>query len=136
MDTSIAATMSVHCKDNSIMTFKEFDYGLYYFDANSSSSNMYSTLNNAYLFLNTVASNTSLYTQRKIQGADSARALYQKLGHPYKAQIQSILQNNLIWNCIVIPDNTKKVSAIYRLAIATLKGKTVNNKERASQLSS
>jgi hypothetical protein len=93
MDTSVEATMNVHRKDGSIMQFKEYHSGLYYFD---------------YLFLNTVADNQSMYTRREIEGADRARALYKKIGRPSEQEFTEILQNNLIRNCPVTPNDAKR----------------------------
>jgi hypothetical protein len=52
--------------------FKEYRSGLYYYDAGPN----HNSTNQDYLFLNTVAGNKAIYTQREIQGADQARALY------------------------------------------------------------
>ncbi len=83
MDTSVEAAMHVHRKDGTIMKFEEYRSGLYFFDTqqkqpNNSTSPDYFD----YLFLNTVANNKLAYTRREIEGADRARALYRKLGHP------------------------------------------------------
>jgi hypothetical protein len=77
MDTSIEVAMHDHRKDGTVMTFKEYKSGLYYYNADPKQSNT----TNAYLFLNTVAGNKGNYTRRKIEGADKARALYKKIGH-------------------------------------------------------
>jgi hypothetical protein len=130
MDTSVEAAMHVHRKEGSIMTFKEYKSGLYYYDTGNSDSNLNRTTEHAYLFLNTVASNKAAYTQRKIEGADKARALYRKLGHPSEAVFQKISQNNFIRNCPVTSDNAKRALIIYGPDIATLKGKTTKHQNR------
>jgi hypothetical protein len=132
MDTSVEASMDVHRQDGSIMKFKEYRSGLYYYDtglappptANHSSS----TAN--YLFLNTVAENKATYTRREIEGADQARALYKKIGRPSEQEFLKILQNNLIRNCPVTPEDAKRALLIYGPDIATLKGKTVKRQNR------
>jgi hypothetical protein len=131
MDTSVAAAMHVHRKDGTIMTFSEYESGLYYYDtcAHSTAANQ-SNPTNAYLFLNTVAGNMAHYTQREIQGADTARELYRKLGHPSEQEFVKILQNNLIRNCPVTSDDAKRALIIYGPDLATLKGKTVKTQNR------
>jgi hypothetical protein len=61
MDTSIEAAMHVHRKDDTIMKFKEYPSGLYYYDAGNSNSNVNRQTEDAYLFLHTVASNKAKY---------------------------------------------------------------------------
>jgi hypothetical protein len=126
MDTSVEPAMSVHRRDGSIMKFNKYKSGLYYFDTaapktpNSTSFNV-----NAYLFLNTVEQNKQAYIRRKIEGADRARELYEKIGQPSKKGFTDILQNNLIRNCPVTPDDAKRALQIYGPGVATLQGKTV-----------
>ena len=126
MDTSIEAAMHVHRKDGTVMTFKEYKSGLYYYNADPKKSNT----TNAYLFLNTVAGNKGNYTQREIEGANKARALYKKIGRPSEKEFNDILQNNLIRNCPVTSDDAKRALKIYGPDVATLKGKTVKKQNR------
>jgi hypothetical protein len=126
MDTFIEAAMHVHRKDGTVMTFKEYKSGLYYYNAYPKQSNT----TNAYLFLNTVACNKGNYTRREIEGANKARALYKKIGRPSKKEFNDILQNNLIQNCPVTSDDAKRALKIYGPDVATLKGKTVKKQNR------
>jgi hypothetical protein len=134
MDTSVEAAMHVHRKDGTIMTFKEYRSGLYYYDASTKNSghnnNLTSTNVDAYLLLNTVAANKASFTQREIEGADRARALYRKLGHPSEQEFSTILKNNLIRNCPITDDDAKRALHIYGPDIATLKGKTVKRQNK------
>jgi hypothetical protein len=65
MDTSVEAAMTVHRLDGSLMKFKEYGSGLYYFDTaepqTETTTNFSSTDEHAYLFLNTVANNKQAY---------------------------------------------------------------------------
>jgi hypothetical protein len=79
MDTDVKAALLVHRQDGSIMKFKEFRTGLYYFDA-SIKRNLTSTSITGYCFVQTVQQNKSMFHQREIEGADKARDLYAKLG--------------------------------------------------------
>ena len=123
MDTSVDAAIHVHRRDGSIMTFTEYQSGLYYFDTGVGSTK--STKNNvdAYVFLTTVAGNKLKYTRREIQGADDARALYRKLGHPSEKTFRHLLDSNYIRNCPITSDDAKRALLIYGPDIATLKGK-------------
>jgi hypothetical protein len=60
-----------------------------------------------YLFVNTVAGNKQRFHRREIEGADRARELCKKIGHPSQTHFESILSNNLIRNCPVTVDNAK-----------------------------
>jgi hypothetical protein len=80
---------------------------------------------NAYLFLNTVEQNKQAYTWPEIEGAGRARELYRKIGRPSEKEFKDILQNNLIRNCPVTPDDAKQALHIYGSDVATLQGKTV-----------
>jgi hypothetical protein len=133
MDTSVEAAMHVHRKDGTIMKFAEYTSGLYYYDVGADSggfTNDTSKTVDAYLFLNTVAGNKSRYTQREIEGADRARALYRKLGHPSEQEFSKMLTHNMIRNCPVTNDDAKRALHIYGPDIATLKGKTVKKQNK------
>jgi hypothetical protein len=59
MDTSVEAAMNVHRTDGSIMKFREFKSGLYYYDvAGTKTDPNYSSTPANYLFLTTVVGNT------------------------------------------------------------------------------
>jgi hypothetical protein len=51
--------------------------------------------------------------------------LYKKVGRPSEKEFTDILQNNLIQNCPVTPDDAKQALQIYGPDVATLQGKTV-----------
>jgi hypothetical protein len=81
MDTALEHCMIVHRKDGTLMKFRQYTSGLYYYDAapDSFNSNHTSTDSDAYIFLNTVAANKQRFTTREIEAADQARSLYRKL---------------------------------------------------------
>jgi hypothetical protein len=129
MDTSVEPAMSVPRRDGSIMKFNKYKSGLYYFDTAAPKTPNSTTFDvNTYLFLNTVEQNKQAYTQREIEGADRARELYKKIGRPSKKEFTDILQNNLIQNCPVTPDDAKEALQIYGPDVATLQGKTLVKK--------
>jgi hypothetical protein len=85
MDTSVEAAMNVHRQDGSIMKFREYQSGLYFYDSHAPSAAVNTPSKSTatdYLFITTVAGQKARYTQREIEGADTARAIYRKLGHP------------------------------------------------------
>jgi hypothetical protein len=68
MDTSVEASMDVHRRDGSIMKFREYKSGLYYYGTGQPTApNNHSSSPNNYLFLNTVAENKATYTRREIE---------------------------------------------------------------------
>jgi hypothetical protein len=118
--------MSVHRRGGSIMKFNEYKSGLYYFDTAAPKTPNSTSLDvNNYLFLNTVEQNKQAYTRREIEGADRPRELYKKIGRPSEKEFTDILQNNLIRNCPMTPDDAKRALQIYGPDVATWQGKTV-----------
>ena len=74
--------------------------------------------------VSTVTEHKKLFSRCKILAADTARALYCKIGRPNEAEFQVILRNNMIHNCPVTPDDAKRALIIYGPDIAALKDKT------------
>jgi hypothetical protein len=110
---------SVHRNDGTIMSFDEHPSGLYVYNSNDSNTPIA-----AYTFLSTVAEHKRTFSQRQVQQADLARKLYRMLGRPDEKSFRSLLQNNLILNCPVSPNDAHRALAIYGPDVATLKGKT------------
>jgi hypothetical protein len=76
MDTSVEATLCVHCSDGLIMKFIEYGSGLSYHDAAAAVQPNCNENVIDYSFVSTVANNKAQFPRRKIEGADKARALY------------------------------------------------------------
>ena len=119
MDSSRSPSIHVHRHDGTIMSFDEHPSGLYVYNSNDSSTPIVN-----YTFLSTVAEHKRTFSQRQIKQADLARKLYRMLGRPDEKTFRSILQNNLILNCPVSPDDAHRALAIYGPDVATIKGKT------------
>ena len=119
MDSSRSPSINVHRHDGTIMSFDEHPSGLYVYNSNDSNTPVA-----AYTFLSTVAEHKRVFSQRQVQQADLARKLYRMLGRPDEQSFRSLLQNNLILNCPVSPDDAHRALAIYGPDVATLKGKT------------
>jgi hypothetical protein len=120
----------VHRADGTLMKFQEYKSDLYFYDAATRSPNYSSTNRDAYLFLHTVAGNKASYTQCESEGADQARDLYRKLRHPSEQEFKNNLQDNVLHNCPVTPDDAKRALHIYDPDIAVLKGKTIKRQNR------
>jgi hypothetical protein len=93
----------------------------YFYDAatkgNATSTN--------YSFLNTVAQNKSLYTQRQIKDADLAHRVYTLVGRPSHASFIKMIQQRQLEGCPITADDANRAVKIYGPDISTLRGKTV-----------
>jgi hypothetical protein len=69
-----------------------------------------------------------MFVSCKIEFANKRREMYQKLGLPSQQQFEDVIANNLIINCPVTADNSKRALLIYGTDIATLKGKNTCGK--------
>jgi hypothetical protein len=76
MDTAVEAAIHVYKKDGTIMSFKEYKNGLYFYDVTDPTSRNYSTEISAFTFIYSVETNKKDFHCREIEGADQARALY------------------------------------------------------------
>ncbi len=130
IDTAAKAAINVHRKDGSIMKFLECASGLYYFDTKV--SNPLCGRYHGHVFLNTIAENKHMFAQREIDGADRARALYQKIGRPSEREFSRLLTTNQICNCPVTADNAKRALRIYGPDIATLRENGKRSRTEAS----
>jgi hypothetical protein len=119
MDSSKDPALCVHRLDGSIMRFAEHPSGLYVYNTNENSESV-----GDYTMVSTVAAQKKLFSLREVRAADDARELYRKIGRPSEATFQRILQQNLIRNCPVTPDDARRAVLIYGPDIAAIKGKT------------
>jgi hypothetical protein len=58
-----------------------------------------------YSYLQTVAENKKLFTERQIESADKSRQLYRMLGRPGLDRFMDMVRNNFIINCPVTIDD-------------------------------
>jgi len=94
MDRSVEAAMYGHRKDGTMMKFKEFAPGLYYYDADKSNSSNSTVTNYSHhtTFVQSFKQNKEKFTNHKIQGADAARKLYRNIRRPSEADFRHILR--------------------------------------------
>jgi hypothetical protein len=123
MDTAVEAAIHVHKKDGTIMSFKEFENGLYFYDVADCNENNYRNQVNSYSFILSVDSNKAQFHRREIEGADQARALYKTIGRPSQKCFEHILEKNLIRNCPVTVADAKRAVFLYGPDIGSLQGK-------------
>lgn len=101
------------------MKFQESRSGLYYYNTRK-----VSTKSNAYSFINNVATNKTLYTDRQLRDADAARRLYVLVNRPSHATFIRMIRDNLLVNCPVTVDDANRAVKIYGPDVAALRGKT------------
>ena len=132
MDTHIENAMHVHRTDGSMMTFKEYKSGLYYFDAAAAVVAPKTTNENSddYLFLHTVDGNMAEYTRREIDNAKKARLLYKKIGNPSEQDFSEILKEGRIRNCPLTPDDARRALHIWGPEVQTLEGKMTKQQNK------
>jgi uncharacterized membrane protein len=126
MDTAIEPAIHVHKTDGTIMTFNEYENGLYFYDVaatqNSKTSNEVNAIN-TYSFILSVENNKKQFNNREVEGADHARTLHKRIGRPSQETFQNILSKNLIRNCPVTVDDAKRAIFIYGTDPGSLQGK-------------
>jgi hypothetical protein len=134
MDTALEPCMIVHRKGSTLLKFRQYTSGLYYYDAapDSLNRNQNSTVSDAYIFFNTVAANKQRFTAHEIAAANQARSLYPKLSGPSQSTFCALLDENQILNCPVTSDYAKRALLIYGPDVVTLKGKTTKRQNRAA----
>jgi hypothetical protein len=100
------------------MEFKMHESGLHYFDPRDK----------AHVFVNTVSRNKEGLSQRQLKGAESARALYAKLGYPSTKDYKRVIQSNQIRDCPVTVQDVDNAHTIWGKNIVALKGKHTRTK--------
>ena len=108
----------VHTKQGDIR-FNRTDNNLYVMDPKQQKM---------YQMMETVEDNMKHYSQRQIERAKAARALYHSLGTPTIKDYKAIIRMNAIRNCPITMEDIDIAEAIYGQDIGTIKGKTVRQK--------
>ena len=120
LDTDEELAFRVHLADNTILRFTEHDSGLYVHTPQHNDVKLPLT---AYSYLQTVAGNRSLFPQRELKAADTARTLYRHLGRPSHQRFLSYIANGHVRNCPITAADAKRAQHIYGHDVAYLKGK-------------
>ena len=100
------------------MEFQMHESGLHYYDPK----------NKQLTFVNTVSNNKESYSKKQVKEAETARALYAKLGYPSIKDFKWIIMSNQIQDCPVTTQDIDIAHAIWGKNIAALKGKATRLK--------
>ena len=138
MDTSQARAITLHYNNKKFL-FQECQDGLYYYDTNHNHSNTqflnYSqTSPSSPVFIQSVANNKLRYTHSQIEGADRARKLQAAIGWPSTPFFKHIVQNNLIRNCNITPDDISRAINIYGPPTPLIQGKSTRTPPKRPNL--
>jgi len=120
-------SIKVHKPDGTVMTFTEYENGLYVHDTGSIVKHNQINTSYDYLFLNTVYANENNFTNRQVKSAKAALALYKKLGRPSITNFYSILSSGFLRDCPVTEDDARRAFHIYGPDIASIKGKSTRS---------
>ena len=110
------------------MNFVEVQSGLYLFR-----NRVHAITNNkisGYSYLMLTEANMSEFTNEEIKRAQRARDLYRGMGFPGYKKLLRLLKNNKVVKSGVTWDDAKRALHIYGEDVATIKGKTVQNRIR------
>ena len=99
MDTDVEPAIFVHRSDGSSMKFIEYKSGLYYYEVKMDNHNNNEVSD--YCFVNTIAYNKKMFSNREIKMAEKAIELYAILKRPGQKRFEFLLAHNLIMNCPV-----------------------------------
>ena len=111
------------------MQFEAHSNGLYYYDATKNKSSK-ATVSD-YIFLSTVRNNKESFTRRELEGAEKARRLMWKIGHPSQSDFEHTLSHNLIRNCPITLADAKQALYIWGPDLGSIKGKRVHKTPQA-----
>jgi hypothetical protein len=123
MDTDVEAAIHVYKQDGTIISFNEYENGLYFHDVKETLKSKPKTDTNAYSFILTVDANKGLFHRREVERADQARSLYKRIGRPSQKFFEHILDKNLIRNCPITVEDAKRAVLIYGSDTGALQGK-------------
>lgn len=111
----------VHRDDGSQRLFSPTTKGLYVSQINDHRSEV--------TMINTVKENVKAYTRREVKQAESARRLMEIIGRPSEQQMCAIVNGRQLKNCDVGAQDIINARKIFGPDVASLKGKTVRQKE-------
>ena len=123
MDTAEEAAMTVHRNNGTLMKFKEYSSGLYFFDTNDINNGIEN-----YCLVQTVEDNERKYHRREVEGAKKAIRLRRNIGRPSHRRFLQILQNHWIRNNTVTVADAVRAVDIYGKSVPNIKGETTKRK--------
>ena len=76
----------------------------------------------------TIHDDDKVYTKKQVERAIKAQQLQTLLGYSLKKDFDSMVGDNLIANCPVIPENVSHAHKLFGENVASLRGKTIHQK--------
>ena len=133
MDTMIVPAMAAqkYGESDLIIVFEECEIGLYRHDTASVQNLKINDEQGGFNFINTVDGNKEGFTQRQIERANQALALYRIIGRPSERRYYTILAENHIMNCPITVEDARRAFHIYGPDVATLRGKMTRRTPQA-----
>ena len=139
MNTMVAPAIAAqkYGEDDTIMVFEECEIGLYRHDTANiqtlkiNDEHRINDEHSGFSFINTVEGNKEGFTQRQIEKANQAIALYHIIGRPVERKFYTILSGNHIMNCPITVEDARQAFHIYGPDVATLRGKMVRQTPKA-----
>ena len=116
IDTLIEEAMDVILRDGTILKFKEWGLGLYYYDMTSNDvqdSDKTITTITPYSLLSTVTENKEFYTRVDIEGLDREIRYQLLLGWTPMSDFTTYVNNKLLLNCRITVDDIDISDHIY-----------------------
>jgi len=117
-DSEDAQKFVIHREGKPNMEFRKHSTGLHF----------YNPTHDDMVFVATVASNETNYTERQRQGAARAKDLYERLAYPSIKDFKWAVMSNQIMDCPITVDDVNVAHALWGKNIAALKGKTTRKK--------
>ena len=124
MDTSKEKLINVHIEDGRIIHFKAYAEDLLYTNLNDPTmiTNPNNVSLNAYSYLSTVKQNSGFGIDSEFEGVQKVRNLQQHLYWPGMSNFNTYLQEGIIGNCLLNPEDSVRSDHVYGLARPLLQG--------------
>lgn len=98
------------------------------FRMHQSSLHCFDPRDKAFVFLDTVSGHKEGFSQREVKGAQQAKTLHAKLGHPSAKDFKWVIQSDQIKDCPATAQDVETSHEIWGKNVAALKGKTTRKK--------
>jgi hypothetical protein len=124
-DSAIDDSIFIHIADGITIRFNCINEGIYLLDE-TDLPKLKPLI--GYTCANVVEHNKLDFTNRELEGANTARSLFKALGMPSYSRYIHAIENNLIQDCPVTISDVRRALHIYGPEMATIKGKTTRKK--------
>ena len=117
-DSSKSGAFIVHIPGSHNLYFNCYSNGLHMIECNDQ----------CFSFVQTLAGNMEGYSKRQIKDAKEALALLPKLSYPSKQDFIKMIRAGSIKNCTVLEEDVERMYDIWKVDVASMKGKTTRTK--------